>query len=116
MPGRHKKDRRTHVTTFLDKVLAEYERLAPKSGANLVGQDAFEPVEESLYLIEHYPTEEAAIIARDKMLADPTHNGDKLFVYLPKGVKSKEAAADEIEGAAREAGEAKLTEVVKKKS
>lgn len=103
------------MTTFLDKVLAEYERLAPKSGANLVGQDAFEPVEESLYLIDHFPSEDAAIIARDKMLADPTHNGDKLFIYLPKGVKSKEEIATSIEGAAKEAGEAKVAEVVVKK-
>ncbi len=61
------------------KRLAAKQTMTPKTGANLVGVDDFEPAGEELYLVGHFESAEAAERAKVRRLkANPS---EALYLY-----------------------------------
>lgn len=64
------------------RIFAAKRRMVPKEGYNLVGVDTCErEPEDQLYLIGHYPTEEAAIAAQKTR--KQRHSDEVTYVYGP---------------------------------
>lgn len=64
------------------KALAEKRSLIPKTGANVVALDTFEPIGEGLYLVEHFENVRDAEACAAKFRKK--HPSDPVYVYTPE--------------------------------
>jgi hypothetical protein len=69
---------------MFEKIFDEIDRFVPRTGANLVALDEYEPFGEKLYLLGHYETVDEA----NAELAQRLREGfeDRMFVYHPEVV------------------------------